>query len=145
MHDYFNNVGGYSNGMPLLKRLLVLNGLKETKTKKSFKCRATLKQTRASKSKRAGMKTGLLFTSKCNYNYTKDNFQSQLLCWNQRNSWQKLQRVQINHTRMKISLKVRILTTQIKEKDNFVCFLHASASTTKRSITKATDMFLHEL
>lgn len=33
MHDYFNNVGGYSNGMPLLKRLLVLNGLKETKKK----------------------------------------------------------------------------------------------------------------
>lgn len=59
-------------------------GLKwtEGEKKKSFKCRATLKQSRAS-AKELEWRQDCFFASKCNLNHTKDKLQLELLCWNQ--------------------------------------------------------------
>lgn len=72
------------------------------------------------------------FTSKCNLNYIKDNLQSQLLCWNHRNSWQQLQRIPLNHAGTEINVKVHPLTTLIKGRTNLFCMPRTSVSPTKR-------------
>lgn len=100
--------------------------------KKSFKCRATLKQTRASAKELEWRQDCFLpqsaTTPKTNRSYFAETGQSQ------KNAWQRLHREQMNHSRMKIhqSMKVRLWLHRSKEVQ-CVCLLHASVLTTKKS------------
>ena len=125
-------------------------GLKwtERKKKKSFKCRAMLKQIRASAKELEWRQDCFLpqsaTTPKTNRSYFAETGQSQ------KNAWQRLHREQMNHSRMKIhqSMKVRLWLHRSNEVQ-FVCLLHASVLTTKRAMMMATKIFffsfLHEL
>ena len=96
-------------------------------------------------SKRAGMKTGLLFASKCNLNYTKGKLQSELLYWNQ--SITEMLGSSSNDNRWitpgwkYTKYESTSLTAQIKESTIVFVLLHASVSNTKRSMMKDTNNF----